>query len=465
MSATEPAELQRLSLQDLTNLAVEAPDTPMHVGALGILEGGPLLDENQEVRIEAIRKSIEARLALVPALRRVLWSTRRFQGRPLWVDSPGFRIENHILRAVLPSPGGEGAALHFAELEMKILMDRSRPLWQLWFLEGYAPGKVAVFLKLHHVLADGAAVLNIISLLFDFTPELVLLTPKEEWTPAPPPGARTLYRDSAARKLSTAATACRRLTHPVAAARLAAQSIRAVWTTIREGAGAPRTSFNQPVGSIRRVAVMRIGLAEAKAIAHASGAKVNDVVLSVIAGGLREVLVSRGEQIEDVSIRASMAVALRPRDQPALVGNHSGTMIVPLPVCEADPRARLELIQASTARAKHSQRGAVPEFFMVLLALSGLTRFFIRRQHLVNVLVTNLAGPQMPLYVVGARLLDAFAITPVAGNVTASFAALSYDGHLDLSVCVDAACWKDLGILVDGMRADWQEISTQSQVA
>jgi diacylglycerol O-acyltransferase len=116
-------------------------------------------------------------------------------------------------------------------------------------------------------------------------------------------------------------------------------------------------------------------------------------------------------------------------------------------------------------QAKHRQRGTVSQVFMVLLALSGLTRFFIRRQHLVNVLVTNLAGPPAPLYVAGARLLDAFAITPVAGNVTASFAALSYDGNLDLTVCVDAATWPDLDVLVRGMNAEWYELSAQRTAA
>jgi hypothetical protein len=146
-----------------------------------------------------------------------------------------------------------------------------------------------------------------------------------------------------------------------------------------------------------------------------------------------------------------MAVALRPVDRAAPVGNHSGTMIVPLPVYERDPRARMALIKAGTVQANRRQRGAVSQVFMVLLALSGLTRFFIRRQDLVNVLVTNLAGPTVPLYVAGARLLDAFAITPVAGNVTASFAALSYDVNLDLTVCVDARCWPDLDVPERGL--------------
>ncbi len=464
MAMRERPEIERLSLPDLTNLAVEAPDTPMHVGAIGVLDGGPLLDGNQRLRIETIQSGIEARLNLVPELRRVLWKTRMLQGRPLWVDDPGFRIENHVLRITLPAPGGDEQMIHFAEAEMGILMDRARPLWQLWFLEGYAPGKVGVFLKLHHVLADGAALLKIVSLLFDWSPESRPLMPVS-WAPAPPPTAGLLYRDSAALKLAAAARALRRLGHPLAICRSAAGSLRGVWSVTTEGAGAPHTSFNRPTTRGRKVAVMRIGLAETKAVARAGGVKVNDLILNVIAGGLRQVLVSRGEQVEGVAIRASMAVALRPADRAAPIGNHSGTMIVLLPVYERDPNARMALIGANTMQAKRRQRGVVPQLFMVLLAMSGLTRFFIRRQHLVNVLVTNLAGPPMPLYVVGARLLDAFAVTPVAGNVTASFAALSYDGNLDLSVCVDGACWPDLDVLVRGMHAAWRELSVQTAAA
>jgi diacylglycerol O-acyltransferase / wax synthase len=465
VSKNERAAIERLSLPDLTNLAVEAPDTPMHVGAIGVLDGGPLLDADRRVDIELIRRHIEGRLGLVPELRRVLWKTAAFQGRPLWVDDPTFRIEDHVLLATLPTPGGDQLAIRFAEREMAILMDRARPLWQLWFFEGYSPGKVGVFLKLHHVLADGAAVLKIISLLFDLSPAPRGDPPPAPWLPAPPPSPGALYRDNAARKLAATAEALRNLAHPLRGARMAALSIRGVWSVITEGFGAPRTSFNRPVDSKRRVAVMRIGLAETKAVARSCGATVNDLVLDLIAGGLRAVLLSRGEPVQDVNIRASMAVALRPLDRAAPVGNHSGTMIVPLPVDERDPRARMGVIKAGTVQAKHRQRGEVSQVFMVLLALSGLTRFFIRRQHLVNILVTNLAGPTVPLYVAGAHLLDAFAITPVAGNVTASFAALSYDGNLDLTMCVDAGSWPDLDVLVRGMNETWYEVSTQRTAA
>lgn len=461
---TKSARLYRLSLPDLTILAVEAPDTPMHVGALGVLESGPLLDGHGRLRIGAIRTRIEARLNRVPELRRALWNTRPLQGRRLWVDDQDFRIENHVLSARLPAPGGEDQAMRFAEGLMTTLMDRTHPLWQLWFLEGYAPDKVGVFLKLHHVLADGAAVLNMVGLLFDLAPK-IMDSPRVAWSPAQPPRAGLLFRDNARRRVDSLARAIRGLSHPLKLSRSVVASTRALWATIKEGLGAPRTSFNRPIGPSRSVAVMRIDLGAATDLAHASGTKVNDVILNVIAGGLREVLINRGEHIDGVSIRASMAVSLNSSDKSAVVGNHVGTMIVPLPLNQADARARLVAIGASTMRAKRRQRAAVPQTFMVLLALSGLSRFFIRRQRLVNVLATNLAGPPVPLYFGGAKLLDAFAITPIAGNVTASFAALSYDGHLDLSVHADASRWPDLDVLMEGMHAAWRGMSAHAIAA
>jgi diacylglycerol O-acyltransferase len=447
--------IERLSLLDLTNLAAEAADTPMHVGALGILDAEPLLGSGGRLDMEMIRSRIDGRLQRVPDLRRVLWRTGPFQGRPLWVDDPGFRVENHVLRADLPVPGGEEQAMRFAEGMMTALMDRSRPLWQLWFLEGYGPGKVGVFLKLHHVLADGNAVLNMISLLFDLEPGVVDEA-TAAWSPARPPSAWQLIRDNVQRKRDALAGAALRLAHPAVLARTAAHSIRAVWEAIIEGFGAPRTSINRPIGPSRHVAVMRMSLKEVKEAAHAQGVKVNDVLLDMIAGGLREVLLARGERVDGVSIRASMAISQPTTDRSATVGNRAGSVIVPLPLDEADARVRMGTIAAASTRAKSSQRGAVPQLVMVLLAATGLTRSFIRRQHLINFLVTNLAGPAFPLYVAGARMLDAFTITPVAGNVTASFAALSYDGHLDLSVHVDAACWPDLDVLMRGMDASWR---------
>lgn len=454
---------RRLSLADLTNLAVEAVDTPMHVGAVGVLDAGALLDSAGRLHIDAIRRRIEGRLWRLPELRRRLLDTGPLQGRPLWVDDASFRIEQHVMMATLEPPGGEPGAMRFAETAMGGLMDRKHPLWQLWFLDGYAPDEVGVFLKLHHVLADGSAVLNMIALLFDLEP-VVIDPPSQTWSPSAPPSAVALMRDNAMGKAAALATGFRRLLRPIALLKAAWLTIRSLWATLAEGIGSSHTSFNVPVGTTRKVAVMRMDLAEAKALARHSGAKVNDVILDVVTGGVRSVLLQRGEKIDELEIKASIAVSLRSHDRAAVVGNHTGTMIVALPVDQVDGTGRLAIIQAATTRAKRLQRAGVPQSFMALVALSGLTRFFIRRQHLVNVLVTNLAGPPIPLYVAGARLLDAFAITPVAGNVTLSFAALSYDGRLDLSVNADAEAWPDLGALTAGMRATWRTM-TQGAIA
>ena len=450
--------LQRLTLADLSNLAAEASDTPMHQGALGILDGSSLLDEEGRVRIAAVRTHVAARLDRVPELRRVLYQTGPLQGRPLWVDDPRFGIENHVLVARLPAPGGESQALRFAEGIMGSLMDRSLPMWQMWFLEGYGEGKVGLFLKLHHVFADGQGIVKIVGLLFDLEPGIVETT-SSAWTPAPPPSARTLAIDNLARKGALMARAGRRLAHPLVLARSTGVTARAIWATVREGLGAPRTSLNVPIGPTRRVGAMDLSLAEVKRLAHAEGVKVNDVFMDLIAGGLREVLLERRTAVEGLRIRASMAVAQKAPGGSERVGNHVGTMVVPLPIDVDDARARLALIAAATVNAKARQRIAVPQTFMAALALTGLTRFLIRRQHLVNVLVTNLPGPQFPLYVAGARLERVVPIPPIAGNVTVSFAAFSYDGRLTLSVHADGKAWPDLEALMRGMERTWRRLS------
>lgn len=450
--------LERLSLVDLTNLEVEAPDTPMHQGALGVIDGAALLDDGGRVRIEALRNHLAARLDRVPQLRRKLHRTAPLEGRPLWVDDPSFRIEDHVLVERLRAPGGERAAMDFAEARMSALMDRRHPMWTLWFLEGYGEGRVGIFLKLHHALADGRAILNIIGLLFDLEPGAVDATPAS-WSPVPAPGHVALIRDNAARKLEALGRAMRRLAHPVALAQSAAAGCRAIWASISAGTGTPKTSLNRPIGLARRVGVIRFRLAEVKAAAHARGVKVNDIILEVIAASLGEVMAGRGERTGGVSISASMAVLESSTGGSALVGNHAGTMIVRLPVGPIGAEPRITAVANETARAKRSQVGVVSQGLMVLLAVSGLTRFFIRRQRIVNILATNLAGPPFPLYVAGARLLDAFPITPIAGNVTASFAALSYDGMLDLSVHADGDAWPDFDLLMAAMGRSWSELT------
>lgn len=191
--------LERLSLSDITNLAAEAADTPMHQAVLARIDGAGLVDEHGHVRIHRIRRHLERRLGRAPELRQVLHRTGPLQGPPLWIDDPDFDIANHVQVATLPAPGGEQAALCFAEAAMAELMDRRLPLWEMWFLDGYGGGKVGIFIKVHHALADGPAMLNMLAQLFELEPG-ALDAGRAAWEPQPAPPARAVMIDNIARK-------------------------------------------------------------------------------------------------------------------------------------------------------------------------------------------------------------------------------------------------------------------------
>jgi WS/DGAT/MGAT family acyltransferase len=446
-------EIVRLSAVDQANLIVEAPDAPMHEAALGVLDGASLLDADGHVRIDQVRAHVEARLDRIPELRRVLFR-RRLLGGPSWVDDPAFRIEDHVLLTRLPEPGGQAQALAFAEQRMAVLMDRSRPLWEVWFLEGFAPDRVGILVKLHHAVADGRAMVNIIGQIFDLEPG-AFEKPRASWSASPPPSRRDLLEDDLRRAAGWWRRRVGALAHPIALARSWAGSYRSLMAVARQGGGAPRTSLCRPIGISRRVAVTRVSLDEVKAVAHRQGVKVNDVFLAVVAGGLRQVLFHRGEHVDADGLHASVAVSLHHPGDTTTSGNLVGTMIVPLPVDGGDARARLARIAAACSVAKATQPATVSPRLMVALARSRLIRFYIRRQHFINVMTTNLPGPPVPLYFGGARLLDAAAIPPIAGNVTVSFAALSYDRQLNLSVIADARAWPDFAVLDGAMQSSW----------
>lgn len=447
--------IHRLSAADVTNLAVEASDTPMHQGVLASIDAAPLLDEAGSLRIAEVRAHVEARLDRVPELRWILRPTHLFEGRATWVDDPNFRVDNHVLSARLAPPGGERAALAFAESQMAVLMDRTRPLWQLWLLEGYGQDRIGLLIKVHHALADGPAIVNMLGQVFDIEPR-ALDRRSEAWSPATPPSAAALVRDNARIKGRSLAGGVRSLAHPVLDARSAAAVLSASREALRQGRHTPRTSLNRPIGTARRLGSVHLSLGEVHAAAHAAAVKVNDVFLGIVAGALRRVLVARGEPVNR-TIHVSVAVS-RTRFGNAMSGNHAGTVVVPVPLDTVEPHRLLADIAVATERAKARQMVVASRGVMVFLARAGITRTFIRHQHMINVLTTNLPGPPVPLYFAGALVHEPVALPPIAGNVTVSFAALSYAGGLTLSFVADRQAWPDADLLTEGLRSSWLEI-------
>ena len=452
----------RLSPADRMLLSIEDARTPTHIGALLVLEAPPLLDAAGHLRLEELRLRLARRLRRAPMLRKVLYRPGLLLGPPLWVDDASFDVARHVLHAEIPAPGGEAQLLRLVETLLSAPLQRSRPLWELWFLTGPEPGRLAALVKLHHVIADGQAALRIFSTLFDLEPDAP--DPEEEpWRPRPPPSRWRLLVDNLATKGAGLARAVNRLAHPVALARSLASAGREWVRTLRESQGAPRTSLNAPVGGSRRLAVMRLGLAEAKDVAHSLGVKINDVLLALIAGGARELLLHRGERVEGVSLIASVAVSLRPAADTGDLGNKTAPILVPLPLDMPEPETCLEAIAASTRAMKKKDLARRAGHLIAWVSMSGLMRFLIRRQHMVNLFETDLIGPPVPLFVLGARILEVTIATNLAGTVGLSFAILSYAGQLNLSVCAEAERFPDLEVLVAAMERNWARLSRRHE--
>ncbi|WP_052518264.1 wax ester/triacylglycerol synthase family O-acyltransferase [Archangium violaceum] len=456
------ARYHRLSPMDRMLLSIEDARTPTHIGALLVLEGPPLLDAAGHLRLEEIRLRLRRRLRRVPVLRKVLYRPGLLRGPPLWVDDATFAVERHILHAEIPAPGGEAQLLRLVENLLSKLLDRSKPLWELWFLTGLESGRLAVLAKLHHSIADGKAALRIFNALFDLAPDAA--DPEEEpWSPRPPPSHWRLFVDNLAEKGAALARAVERLVHPVALARSAVSAGRTLVRTLRESQGAPRTSLNAPVGVTRRLAVMRMGLAEARNVAHARGTRINDVMLTLIAGGSRELLLHRGEPVEGVALIASVAVSLRSTTDAGETGNRTGQLLVPLPLDLPDAEACLEAIAASTRKMRKKELATSSEHIIACVSMSGLFRLLARRQHTMNLFESDLEGPPVPLFVLGARILEVTLANNLGGTVGLSFAILSYAGQLNLSVFADAERFPDLEVLAAGMETSWARLSRRHE--
>jgi diacylglycerol O-acyltransferase / wax synthase len=457
---TRNSRYVRLNGFERMYLRGESEAWPGHYGGLAVLEPGALVDDSGRLRIEEIGKRLDRRLSRVPELRRRVYVPGRLRGRPLWVDDERFAIENHLKQIAVPAPGDEGRFLDTAADLYGRLIDRRHPLWELWFLTGLEDGRLGVMLKLHHAVADGSAAVRIMGSLFDFVPDAPD-PPQASWNPCPLPGGWTLFVDNLGSSLRRLGRWAGTVAHPgriVGALRV----LRAVMKKSFGATMAPVTSLNRPVLAGRRIRFNRGDLDKMKRIAHAHGGKVNDVVLALWAGGLRDLMVSRGEPVEGVELNAGQAVSIRSAAD-STIDNQVGTAVVPLPVWEPDVGRRLDLTVATTARATTVQPAAIMGA-LVGIAATPVGRWFVLHQRATNVVVTNLPGPPVPVYVLGSRILDIFPIIDLEGNVGLVLCAFSYAGRMSLVVTADATGFPDLDVLMAGMEREWEHLSGEGAV-
>jgi diacylglycerol O-acyltransferase / wax synthase len=445
--------IERLTAEDQIMLW---PDEiwPQEIGALGVLDGASLLDADGRFRIEVVRKAVASRLHFVPRFRQLLYVPPRRMGEPLWVDAPAFDLNDHVRVLRLAAPGDEAQLLAATEHLRRRRLDRSRPLWEMWFLPGLPDRRIAMFVRTHHSIADGMAGVATLGTFLDTTPESINAA-SAPWTPAPVPTEEELLADSRQWRRLRLGRTFSTLAHPMTTAR----RVRAAWPAVREVIAedtGPATSLDRVVGPDRGLALIRSRLALVTEIAHRYDAKVNDVLLAAIAGGLSELLSSRGEPVEEVVLPIYVPVSLRHGQYAGARGNVIGQMVVPVPIGTSDPNRRLQQIAAETAKRKARSRpsvGMVPRRGIAARAVLKL----IERQR-INVETADLPGPQIPLYLAGAQLLEVFPVLPLIGNVSLGVGAMSYAGQFNIMAVADKDSYPDLDIFIAGARKELQDL-------
>ena len=434
-----PTPIDRVSADDLVSLATDVGAAPMQVGAVLVLGAGAEFDERRA------RTAIEERIQAVPRLRQLLVTAPLGCGRPLWVDDVGFAIDDHVRSVVCPAPGDEDALLGLAAEVIGMRLPPDRPLWRLTVVSGLEGGGTALIVAFHHVLADGIGGLAVLANLVDGSG-----TEPDTEFPRPTPDDAALALDAARARLAS-------LAHLPASWR----RVRAAITQLRPGAAAhaARCSLNQPTGRRRRFAVVRADLDQVRRVAHAHSATVNDVVLTAVAAALHTLLASRGESVDRFVV--SVPVSARRHASATELGNQTGVVPIEVPATGA-VTGRIEAIAATTSAAKATPSAASTAVLgpmFRLLARLGIFRWFIDRQRLVHTFVTNLRGPDEQLRFLGAPIVDVIAIAVVTGNVTVSFAVLSYAGTLDITVIADPDACPDLDTLRTALQDELDQLT------
>jgi WS/DGAT/MGAT family acyltransferase len=441
--------VERLSADDRLILW---PDEvwPQDIGALGVLDGTSLLDSDGRFRIEAAKQAVEARLHLLPRFRQVLYEPRRGLGGPLWVDAPAFDLDDHIRVERLDSPGDEPELLRAVERLRRRCLDKSRPFWEMWFLTGLPDQRIGLFIRLHHVVADGIAGVAELGVLLDAAPSPAT-TVAQPWTPEPWPSARHLLVDNLQRRLGKLGSGLTKVTHPAAMLRRARGAVPAMRELLTEEPG-PQTSLNQVIGQDRTLALVRSRLDVVTDVAHMHGATVNDVLLALIAGGLRELLRNRDEPVEGVILPIYVPVSLRRGRAGQEGGNLISQMVVHLPLGIADPSRRLQQIALETAKRKAISRPSLGTMFHSKLVRGAMLKLIVRQR--VNVVSADLPGPRAPLYFIGAQLIEVFPLLNLLGNESFGVGALSYAGQFNIMAVGDADTYPDIEVFADGAGKD-----------
>jgi diacylglycerol O-acyltransferase / wax synthase len=456
------SHMDRLSSTDAAFLEQESERAHMHIGGVLIFEGPP-------PDYRDFLAHVEARLHLVPRYRQKLAFPPLRTARPVWIDDPRLNLDYHIRHSSLPAPGDDHQLALLVGRIFSQRLDRSKPLWEMYLVQGLEDNRFAVVSKAHHSLVDGISGVDIATVLFDSNPVPAGITPPvRPWEPQDEPGntqliARTA-RGAAKLPLQGARGLLRAARHPRTTVAQAAETASGVGEIVWELLNpAPKVPLNQQIGPHRRYGWTHTQLSDLKLIKDRLGGTINDVVLAVTAGALRRWLQQRGIKTEGVELRALVPVSLRTEDERGMMGNRLAVFRAPLPVYASQPLERLRIVREEMAKVKQSKQVMGAEAIVAIndfapptiLAQASRLNFSTR---LFNLIVTNVPGPQFPLYVLGRELQTVSPVAFLPAKHTLSVAIFSYNGNVSFGLLGDFDALDDIRVVEEGIADSIAEL-------
>jgi diacylglycerol O-acyltransferase len=441
----------RLSAQDSSFLLFETSNVHMHISATLIFEMGRLETEDGGVDFKSIRRATEAVLHLIPRYRQKLAWIPIFN-HPVWVDDSEFSLDYHVRHTSLPRPGRIEQLKRLSARLMSIPLDRARPLWETWVVEGVEGNRFAMITKLHHCMLDGEGGADLVQILMSADPNYRLPEDVPAYIPRPAPTAAELFTGELAKRASMPLQALRGFRHFARETENLRDELairaRAVGDLVGWAVRPPsETPMNGDLGPHRNFDWLTLDLGAVKAVRRAMGCTINDVVLTTVSGAVRRFLVRRRVRPEDVDFRVSAPVNVRGAREKGQLGNHVSSWIVRLPIEESDPRKRLAAIHGVTQELKESKQALGVGMMMELVEWTPAALLSLGSRAAsgpINMIVTNVPGPQFPLYLLGAKLQASFPQVPLLQGTGIGVALFSYDGRIFWGFNGDYAMLPDL---------------------
>lgn len=461
---------ERLSNLDASFLALESRATHMHVGAVAVFGPGDYSDDDG-VDIDTVRAIIASRLDQIPRYRQRL-ATVPLEGHPVWVDDDQFHLDYHVRHVALPHPGTPEQLKSLAGLLMSQQLDRSRPLWELNVVEGLEGGGFAIVTKIHHCMIDGMSGIDLMAVILDFTPDVNLVEPKQ-WNPRPAPNGTELAVREISRSISSFVASLSDVSQLVTGIgdvthdwrrriKAASASLSSGWLTPTD-----KTPLNGDIGPARMFDWLELPLSEVKTIKDTHGVTVNDTMLAVVAGAVRSYLMEVGGMSEDdlaeTEFRIMAPVSVRRKDEQGTLGNKVAMWLMALPVGEPDPAKRIQQVKKATKNLKDTDQalGASTLVSVSTGAPATLVSLAARlgaRARPFNMTVTNVPGPQFPLFMVGSQMLATYPLVPLWQSHGAGIAMFSLNGSIDIGINMARDVIEDQHALARHLQASFDEL-------